>query len=95
MNRIRLLSDNLGFSHLKQNGKLRRDAINRLRKTRKIGKIPPAFPNGWYAVAESRQVQSGDLIHVSALGQNLAVFRGTESGKVHVTNAYCPVNSFL
>ena len=55
MNRVRLLCDNVGFSHLSGTAK-KREIINRLRKTRFQGKIPPAFPNGWYAIAESREV---------------------------------------
>ena len=55
MNRVRLLSDNVGFAHLSGTAK-KREIINRLRKTRFQGKIPPAFPNGWYALAESREV---------------------------------------
>ena len=56
MNRVRILSDNLGFAHVQGSGRKKRDMINRLRKTRFEGKIPPAFPNGWYALAESREV---------------------------------------
>ena len=55
MNRVRLLCDNFGFAHLSGTAK-KREIINRLRKTRFQGKIPPAFPNGWYALAESREV---------------------------------------
>ena len=55
MNRVRLLCDNVGFAHLSGTAK-KREIINRLRKTRFQGKIPPAFPNGWYALAESREV---------------------------------------
>ena len=55
MNRVRLLCDNVGFAHLSGTAK-KRESINRLRKTRFQGKIPPAFPNGWYALAESREV---------------------------------------
>ena len=59
LNRIRLLEDNVGFAHIK--GKARRKAaqIQRLRQMRQKGRIPPSFPNGWYALAESREVSSG------------------------------------
>ena len=55
MNRVRTLSDNVGFAHI-NGGAHKRDIINRLRKTRFEGKIPPAFPNGWYALVESKEV---------------------------------------
>lgn len=89
MNRVRLLCDNVGFAHLNGTAK-KREIINRLRKTRFQGKIPPAFPNGWYALAESRELPKGGVLRVTALGQNFAVFRGLESGKAYVTDAYCP-----
>ena len=56
MNRVRTLSDNVGFAHV-NGGVHKRNIINRLRKTRFEGKIPPAFPNGWYALAESKEVK--------------------------------------
>ena len=56
MNRIRTLNDDIGFKHI--NGKLKKAAINRLRKSRKVGKIPPPFPNGWYVLAESTEVSN-------------------------------------
>ena len=54
MNRVRTLDDDVGFAHI--TGKQKKGIINRLRKTRKTGKIPPPYPNGWYALAESREV---------------------------------------
>ena len=67
MNRVRIVSDNLGFAHIQGGGRNKRDMINRLRKTRFEGKIPPAFPNGWYALAESREVKYGVLIRGKSL----------------------------
>ena len=56
MDRIRTLEDDVGFAHVSGSGKRKKEAINRLRKSRKTGKIPYPFPNGWYALAESREV---------------------------------------
>ena len=138
MDRIRTLEDDVGFAHVSGTGKRKKEAINRLRKSRKQGKIPYPFPNGWYALAESRevsyvnewlcevspffgcytcmdgplkwqsapherrvgfakaviifvlfQIKMGEIKHVSALGQNFAVFRGEESNQIHVLDAYC------
>ncbi|BES90330.1 Rieske [2Fe-2S] domain [Nesidiocoris tenuis] len=63
--------------------------INTIRRNRKIGEIPPVFPNGWFAIAESSHVPKGKPLHVSALGENFAVFRG-EDGQCHVLDASCP-----
>ncbi|XP_020286702.1 cholesterol 7-desaturase [Pseudomyrmex gracilis] len=58
-------------------------------KNRKIGKVPPVYPNGWFALLESSQLNKGEVRHVSALGENFAVFR-TEKGVVNILDAYCP-----
>ena len=43
-----------------------------------------------FVLLESREVGRGEVRQVEALGLNLAVFRGSESGAVFVTDAYCP-----
>jgi len=69
----------------------KKSAINRARRLRQVGtKIPPPFPNGWYAIAESKEVKNGIAISVNCLGENFAVFRSTTSSKVFVFDAYCP-----
>lgn len=45
------------------------------RKNRKVGKLPPVYPNGWFALLESSQIKKGQVKHVSALSENFAVFR--------------------
>ncbi|XP_024883815.1 cholesterol 7-desaturase-like [Temnothorax curvispinosus] len=58
-------------------------------KNRKVGKLPPVYPNGWFALLESSEIKRGQVKHVSALGENFAVFR-TERGVVNILDAYCP-----
>ncbi|XP_043664902.1 cholesterol 7-desaturase nvd isoform X2 [Vespula pensylvanica] len=58
-------------------------------KYRKMEKLPPVYPNGWFALLESSQLKVGQVKHVSALGENFAVFR-TEKGIVNILDAYCP-----
>ena len=55
MNRVRSVEE-VGFSHFK--GSRKKMWINRARKNRKVGNCPPAFPNGWYVVAECREVRN-------------------------------------
>ena len=43
-----------------------------------------------FVLLESRDLARGEVKQVEALGQNLAVFRGTDTGVVFVTEAYCP-----
>ncbi len=66
----------------------KRDFVNEIRKKKKIGDIPPPFPNGWFAVARSDELKRGQSTAVNALGQNFAVFRDNK-GTAHVLDAYC------
>lgn len=50
-------------------------------KNRKVGKLPPVYPNGWFVLLESSQIKRGQVKHVSALGENFAVFRYVEIQK--------------
>ncbi|XP_012536044.1 cholesterol 7-desaturase isoform X2 [Monomorium pharaonis] len=60
-----------------------------VKKRRKVGNLPPVYPNGWFALLESTQIKKGQVKHVSALSENFAVFR-TERGVVNILDAYCP-----
>jgi cholesterol 7-desaturase len=61
------------------------------RKLRRIGdKIPPPFPNGWFAIADSKDVKAGKTLSVDCLGENFVLFRSEDSKNVSVVDAYCP-----
>ena len=62
---------------------------NDMKKRRVRGNLPPPFPNGWYCVAYSREVEEKGVKNVEALGNHFAVFRG-ENGEAYVLDAYCP-----
>eukprot|EP00475_Leptophrys_vorax_P036356 TRINITY_DN6131_c0_g1_i1.p1 TRINITY_DN6131_c0_g1~~TRINITY_DN6131_c0_g1_i1.p1 ORF type:complete len:711 (+),score=166.00 TRINITY_DN6131_c0_g1_i1:103-2235(+) len=49
----------------------------------------PPFPNGWYALCLSSELERAAVKYVKILGQHFAVFRG-ESGEVHALDAHCP-----
>jgi len=85
-------AENAGFDFPKEarNGIVpKRDIINEVRRRKKIGDIPPPYPNGWFALLRSRELEPGASISVNALGQNFAVFRDRR-GTVHILDAYCP-----
>ena len=65
-----------------------RNSVKIMRKMRKIGDLPPVYPNGWYHVCFSRDVPRKQVKYVQQLGEHFAVFRG-EDGVVHVLDAYC------
>jgi len=53
-------------------------------------KIPlKPFPNGWYMVAHSHQVKNREIITRRLVGKDVLLFR-TESGKLSVSEPYCP-----
>ena len=49
----------------------------------------PGFPNGWYAVAWSKDLGVGDVQRIRYFDNEMVLFR-TRSGKARVLDAYCP-----
>ena len=49
----------------------------------------PGIPVGWYVVATSDEVRAGQVHTVKYFGEELILYR-TESGQVHLSEAYCP-----
>jgi nitrite reductase/ring-hydroxylating ferredoxin subunit len=49
----------------------------------------PAFPNGWFQVAYSDELQPAGVIPLSYFGRELVLFRAAD-GKASVLDAYCP-----
>jgi cholesterol 7-dehydrogenase len=70
-------------------GLSKRETANQVRKRRKIGEIPPVFPNGWFFVISSAELPIKGVKYVQILGEHLAVFRG-EDGVAYILDAYCP-----
>lgn len=66
----------------------RKDMVNEVRRRKRVGELPPVYPNGWFGLLRSDLLAVGASTSVNALGQNFAIFRD-EEGKVHVLDAYC------
>ena len=62
-------------------GKDRKELSSLVQRMRKVGNIPPPYPNGWYEVMRSCDLPKKAVKAISIIGQNFAVFRG-EDGKV-------------
>ena len=80
---------NLADAGYLSEGYSKRDTANQIRKRRKIGDIPPVYPNGWFLVILSAELPVKGVKYVQILGEHLAVFRG-EDGVVYIVDAYCP-----
>uniref|UniRef100_A0AC35EYK3 Cholesterol 7-desaturase n=1 Tax=Panagrolaimus sp. PS1159 TaxID=55785 RepID=A0AC35EYK3_9BILA len=63
--------------------------IERMKKLRVLGDLPPVYPNGWFCIAESSELKPKQIKPVTFMGQNLTLFRG-DSGSVHLLDSYCP-----
>ncbi|XP_061460445.1 cholesterol 7-desaturase nvd-like [Rhineura floridana] len=85
--RIRRALDSVGY--LPEAGWSRAQAAHRVRRSRRIGQLPPVYPNGWFRLLQSAQLAVGEVRNVAALGEQFAVFRDAD-GKAHVVDAYCP-----
>nr|XP_053646047.1 cholesterol 7-desaturase nvd-like isoform X2 [Cherax quadricarinatus] len=89
LDRFRDMTD-VGWGCLGGEGKASlAEKIREVQRLRKTGNLPPVYPNGWFAVMESRQLARSQVVSVQMLGETLAVFRD-EGGTAHVTDAYCP-----
>ncbi|CAI2354454.1 unnamed protein product [Caenorhabditis sp. 36 PRJEB53466] len=90
LNRVRRLGDvGLFFGKPELKGFYRERQLERLKLLRRIGDMPPVFPNGWYCVCESEKLANNQIMEITVLGQFLTLIR-SESGAVYITDSYCP-----
>ena len=66
----------------------KREVANEVRRRKRVGDLPPVYPNGWFSLLRSEELAVGGTTSVNAIGQNFAIFRD-EEGKVHILDAYC------
>ena len=54
------------------------------------GRYPfPAYPNGWFRAAYSKELAVGEVKALRYLGRDLVLYRD-EDGAPHVLDAFCP-----
>lgn len=63
--------DEVGY--ITEDGRSRAQAANEVRRRRKIGELPPVYPNGWYRVLDSHMLDRGDVKNVSVLGMSALI----------------------
>ncbi|XP_038060496.1 cholesterol 7-desaturase-like [Patiria miniata] len=69
-------------------GKSAEERVRDLKRCRKVGDVPPVYPNGWMSILMLSELKKKEHIFVAVAGKNLVVFRG-ESGRPYVVDAYC------
>ena len=67
LNRVRRLED---VGYIPNRGQTLKDTANLVRKRRQTGDIPPVYPNGWFGIAESNEIEVGQVKAVSCLGKS-------------------------
>jgi cholesterol 7-dehydrogenase len=78
------------FAELVAHGDEGDGAGDSLLKRRRERDYPPPYPHGWYRIANSSDVASGELLRISCLGQRMVLFRGERNGEIGVVDSYCP-----
>lgn len=48
------------------------------------------YPKGWFVVGFADDFEKGEVHKMRYFGKDLVGFRGTDDGKVHIHDAYCP-----
>ena len=57
------------LGYVPEGGRSIKDTANEVRKRRQAGNPPPIYPNGWFAVMESRLLATGEVKSVHCLGK--------------------------
>ncbi|XP_075435417.1 cholesterol 7-desaturase nvd-like isoform X2 [Ascaphus truei] len=86
---LELLRSPEEVGYIPERGRTRYQTFNDIRRRRKKGDLPPVYPNGWFHVLEAHLLRPGEVRNITALGEQIAVYR-TNDDKVYVVDAYCP-----
>jgi len=70
--------------------KKRSDPLQVEQRARRLESYPKMFPNSWYKLCDSTQLSAGQVKEFKVCGLTLAAFRGEDSGRVTVLDAFCP-----
>ncbi|CAJ0954951.1 unnamed protein product, partial [Mesorhabditis belari] len=86
---VRLGELGFHFDPKDQKGTYRERQLERVKRLRKVGELPPVYPNGWFCIAESNEVREKGIKAVVVFGEQLSLVRA-EDGYVHLIDSYCP-----
>lgn len=57
--------------YIAEDGRSKAQTANQVRRRRKIGELPPVYPNGWFRVLDSHLLERGEVKNDSVLGMLL------------------------
>uniref|UniRef100_A0A0N4U8U9 cholesterol 7-desaturase n=1 Tax=Dracunculus medinensis TaxID=318479 RepID=A0A0N4U8U9_DRAME len=90
LNRIRRFGDvGIHFGKSKIDDRHKMEYLERIRRIRRVGNIPPVYPNGWFCIAQSSEIKPKEVKPVEVFGEQLTLLR-SESGEVYLVDSYCP-----
>jgi len=72
VDRIKLLGD---VGYIRDGPQSIKDVVEQVKRRRAVGDVPPVYPNGWFALCESRSLSVGDVKNVSCLGKTTNLLR--------------------
>ena len=66
LDHVKLLGD---VGYISDGRQSMKDVAEQVRRRRAVGDVPPVYPNGWFALIESRCLSVGDVKNVFCLGK--------------------------
>ena len=66
LDRVKLLGD---VGYIRDGRQSMKDVIEQVRRRRAIGDVPPVYPNGWFALVESRCLSVGEVKNIFCVGK--------------------------
>lgn len=72
------------------------EVVKQIQGNKNFADYPAPYPNSWYKLLDSSELKVGEVRHIEAFGQDLAVFRtrgdaqGKGRGQVSIIDAICP-----
>lgn len=66
---LELLRTPDGVGYIPEAGRSKVQVANEVRRRRRVGDLPPVYPNGWYRVLDSKSLRRGEVKNVSVLGK--------------------------
>jgi len=66
IDRVKLLGD---VGYVGDGRQSMSDVVEQVKRRRDVGDVPPVYPNGWFALTESRRLNIGEVMNVCCLGK--------------------------